>query len=555
MRKLRIISAMFLLMGLCSLSVSAAGVNVASHSQEDIAEYYYENIAGLETKKDTMAETPVVTSPYSAGSLSDESLADALAVLNYMRYIAGISYDVVLNDHYNELTQAASLVNYVNGSLSHYPSQPSDMSDELYALGYTGASSSNIGYASYIRNLYTNIVHGWMADDSTSNMTTVGHRRWILNPTMGATGFGSVQISKSYSAMYAFDRTGSGTETGVIWPAQNMPVDLFKDSYPWSYSEGSSVGSNVTVTLTDLNDGTTWLMSTSGSSDGYITVNNAGYGQSGCIIFSPDDISYEAGDKFQVEITGSISVTYTVNFFDVTDLNADNTVPNVTTDTTTETTTETTDTTDTTDTSDDEEETTNEGDDTETVVEEEDEEDDDLSYLEGASDWAVSEIKEAYNMGLMDGLEDLLCDYTDNITREEFCRLVVNCYLAMGGEAVVGDSPFTDTDDDDVAIAYTLGIVNGMKATTFAPDEEITREQIATMLFRALELFGETEEGYFTGIYTDIIDISDYALEAMKYMNKNYIIVGYSSSRLAPQETVTRQQAILMAVRMVTMDE
>ena len=61
---------------------------------------------------------------YSAGKLSDETLDSAVKMLNCVRYIAGISYNVKVTDSYNSLAQTATLVNYVNNRLSHYPAKP-----------------------------------------------------------------------------------------------------------------------------------------------------------------------------------------------------------------------------------------------------------------------------------------------------------------------------------------------------------------------------------------------------------------------------------------------
>lgn len=158
-----------------------------------------------------------------------------------------------------------------------------------------------------------------MEDGDSSNIDRVGHRRWILNPSMGQTGFGAVYgPGGTYSALYCFDRSRSASETQVAWPAQNMPVGYFGAQFPWSVSIGSNVDKNaVRVTLRRVGDGMTWNFS-AGSSNGYFNVDNGGYGQTGCIIFRPDKIdSYRAGDTFEVAITGGgVNLSYTVNFFD-----------------------------------------------------------------------------------------------------------------------------------------------------------------------------------------------------------------------------------------------
>ncbi len=307
-----------------TVSQEAVGINVIYHTQQEILDRIKSDGISM-TDALTFGENPVTTAPYSAGSLSQATLDSALATINQIRYIAGLPDNVVLSQEQNAYAQAAALVNYVNNQLSHTPTKPADMDEALYAQGYDGAQSSNIAMASWQnRSLNETIMHGWMDDGDKSNVDRVGHRRWVLNPTMGATGFGAVSgANGTYSAMYSFDRSGSGTQYGVAWPAQNMPVDYFEASYPWSISMGSSVNADaVKVTLTRVSDNRTWSFSTA-SADGTFHVNNGGYGQTGCIIFRPDDVgSYSAGDSFKVTIEGLDSpVSYTVNFFNEESVN------------------------------------------------------------------------------------------------------------------------------------------------------------------------------------------------------------------------------------------
>ena len=297
----------------------ATGLNVTYHTQQEILDRMNSDAAvtgaGL-----SFSENPVTASPYAPGTLSQETLNGAVTMLNQIRFIAGLQDNVALDDSYNQMTQAASLVNYVNNVLTHTPAQPDGMDSTLYNTGKTGAGSSNIAWASWATQTFKDsLINGWMADYDDSNIDRLGHRRWCLNPSMGKTGFGAVAGSNgTYSAMYSFDTSNSGaSETGVAWPAQNMPIEYFDDVYPWSVSMGSEVNKDsITVTLTKVSDGRTWTFS-SGSADGYFNVNNGNYGQTGCIIFRPDGVSYSAGDSFRVTIDGlGTPVSYTVNFFD-----------------------------------------------------------------------------------------------------------------------------------------------------------------------------------------------------------------------------------------------
>jgi len=288
------------------------GLAVNAHTQDEIRRFIKSNPGPM--IPNTYAEEPSVKVPYSPGELSDRTTEAAFNALNQMRYVAGIPADVSYDDGYTEQAQAAALVNAINNVLTHTPARPEGISDELYDLACSGANSSNI--ASGITSLARS-VRSWMSDSDSSNIARVGHRRWILNPTMEKTGFGAVG---SYSAVYAFDGSfGASDYKRVAWPAQNMPLEFWNNGDAWSVSFGKSVSmTNVQVTLTRKGDGKVWTFSAN-AADGYFNVDNSNRGQTGCVIFRPNNISYSSGDQFDVRISGAdeADVAYTVNFFDL----------------------------------------------------------------------------------------------------------------------------------------------------------------------------------------------------------------------------------------------
>lgn len=312
---------------------AAAGVNVETHTPDEIRTYIKNN-GGDINEAPVYATQPVTTGPnYSAGSLTDATQQNAIKVLNGVRYIAGVPYNVAADSTYVSQVQAGVLINYVNKKLTHTPEQPSDMSDELYNLGYKGTSSSNIegGSGTSARALGKSIVYGWMGDGDSSNIDRVGHRRWCLNPSMAKTGFGSVWGQNGcYSAMYSFDTSNSTNITTVPWPAQNMPTEYFTSNSPWSVSRSTAFAAGTTVKLTRLEDNKVWNFSTTGeTTEGYYSISNAGYGMTGCVIFRPSGVTgYYDGDAYRVQVTenGNVVIDYTVTFFDLENTTADATV-------------------------------------------------------------------------------------------------------------------------------------------------------------------------------------------------------------------------------------
>lgn len=300
------------------LPVYANSMNVQTHTKSEICSYINA------TKEKITSTTTYVTAPdlsdltntSAVGILSDASNQAALARLNQYRYIAGLDADVTVDAAYSERAQAAAFINAVNNDLSHFPSQPNGMSNDLYTLCKAGAGSTNLG-AGY--GSLPSAMDGWMRD---TNVDSLGHRRWILNPDMGKTGFGLVtnpnSTYKTYTAMYAFDESKTTSYKNVAWPAQLTPLSYFNVSTAWSVSTGKSETlSAITVKVTRQKDNKVWTFA---SSNG-LTVNNDGYGQEGCIMFTPGDIgSLVDGDIFIVSITGLADgdLTYKVEFFDET---------------------------------------------------------------------------------------------------------------------------------------------------------------------------------------------------------------------------------------------
>ena len=291
---------------------ASEGMNVEYHNEGEIKAYYnslrfYDGV--------TYSQTPVTTSPYAPGRLSDETMQGALETLNFIRYVAGVPYGVTLNEEYVRMVQAGTLIDAVNGRMEHTPTKPAGMSDDLFQTGFAGTSSSNLGWG--YPTLVATIKDGWVVDSDNYNISILGHRRWMLNPAMKMTGFGKTDY---YVAMYVFDSFGAATDYyGIAWPAQVMPTSYFAGSSPWSITMGYEVDYNsVHVKLTLVNTGRTWSFSST-HSDGDFYVDNQWYGMPGCIIFRPNGVSsYQPGDVYLVEMTGlRQNVSYEVKFFDL----------------------------------------------------------------------------------------------------------------------------------------------------------------------------------------------------------------------------------------------
>ena len=129
------------------------GLGVESHTQSQIKSYLKSSGVAFSAKP-TYNRTPnTAAGSYDPGALSSASLQNSLGAINLVRYIAGLSYDVTLDNTYTKKAQAASFINYLNGKIEHYPPRPADVSDDLYTLGCQGAACSNLGWGTYYDNL------------------------------------------------------------------------------------------------------------------------------------------------------------------------------------------------------------------------------------------------------------------------------------------------------------------------------------------------------------------------------------------------------------------
>ena len=179
------------------------------------------------------------------------------------------------------------------------------------------------------------------------------------------------------------------------------------------------------------------------------------------------------------------------------------------------------------------------------------------------SDWALDEVKQADFIGIFpDSLRNV--DLTQPITRAEFAAVSVNMYCRKANTTVepYSPNPFTDTNDRDVLRAYAVGITAGTGGTSFSPNINLTREQGATMLTRAYKRMIYPEWTLATdsqfplsysrpAFFEDDADISDYAYQSVNFMFANSIINGIGNNKFGPKNSMTREQALAIAVRMI----
>ena len=217
---------------------AASGPNVTDHTQAQIRSYI--ESSGADFSDPTEYKTTPVN-PTVRGELADSSKQSALKILNNIRYIAGLN-PVSLNASQGELAQAAAFADLAVGKLTHTPDtltdssgnvigtvpKPDGMSDEDWDLGNQGARQTNIAWNSGSIN---RAVFRWTGDESASNIAMVGHRRWMLNPKMGTTGFGAAgtyylgsSVGGNYIFRVAVTEGGGAKPPRADWEGVPDPV-------------------------------------------------------------------------------------------------------------------------------------------------------------------------------------------------------------------------------------------------------------------------------------------------------------------------------------------
>ena len=173
------------------------------------------------------------------------------------------------------------------------------------------------------------------------------------------------------------------------------------------------------------------------------------------------------------------------------------------------------------------------------------------------SDWFYEDVAYVYENGLMNGVGEGLFGPEATTTR---AMVVTILYRLEGEPTVTGDTPFTDLVAgqyylDAVAWASTNDIVNGVTSTTFAPNDPITREQMAAILYRYAQYKGmDTTDRGNLGSFADGNTVSPYAVEAMAWANAEGLINGVENNRLNPTGQAPRSQVAAILHRFCTME-
>lgn len=174
-----------------------------------------------------------------------------------------------------------------------------------------------------------------------------------------------------------------------------------------------------------------------------------------------------------------------------------------------------------------------------------------------AGDWFYQDVLFSYEKGLMSGMDAAAFAPYANTTR---AQIAVIFYRMEGSPAVEGENSFTDVVRgsgtawfyDAVTWAQKNGIMGGYGNSSFAPNDPITREQLAAIFYRYAQYKGydTTQGGMAIREFDDYESISDYAMSAMAWAVNIGLVKG-DSNLLYPKGTATRAEIAAMLHRFV----
>ncbi|HML37738.1 MAG TPA: S-layer homology domain-containing protein [Bacillota bacterium] len=179
-----------------------------------------------------------------------------------------------------------------------------------------------------------------------------------------------------------------------------------------------------------------------------------------------------------------------------------------------------------------------------------------IDFKDTASHWAREYIGKLAARGVVNGMGDNYYQPDASLTRAQFLTMLAKTIYGLdpsqSAPAGFTDVPATEWYYNYVNWGYASGIVNGMDETTFAPDSNITREQMAIMLSnfaRYTELV--LPETGATANFTDSSMISDWSAEAVNKIVSSGVMGGYPEGNFIPQGKATRAEAAAVVYKVI----
>ena len=172
--------------------------------------------------------------------------------------------------------------------------------------------------------------------------------------------------------------------------------------------------------------------------------------------------------------------------------------------------------------------------------------------------WAKDDINFLVEKGIINGMSNTEFKPGEKITRAQFAKLLIgslNMATYQGSDISFQDVPAAAWYHDYVAAAVKAGLITGYSDSIFAPDENITREQMAVIISRALEIKSNTSESNgnieeIVNQFKDKGDISPWARQGIALAVGSGVVNGVSADTFAPKVCANRAEAAVMILRL-----
>ena len=165
--------------------------------------------------------------------------------------------------------------------------------------------------------------------------------------------------------------------------------------------------------------------------------------------------------------------------------------------------------------------------------------------------WAEKEVSALIDLGIVTGDENKKLNLSNEVTRAEFATMIVK---ALDLKTEDTDCDFNDVNASDwyyqtVAICNANGIIQGSDSK-FRPNDKITREEMAVILYRCLGDKFKTES---KGDFADNDVVSSWAVDAVGNISAAGLIKGYEDGTFKPTNSLKRAEAMVVIYRLLEM--
>ena len=501
-------------------------------------------------------QAPSTCAPYLPGQLSGEFIRQNLELVNLFRYSAGLSL-VSASEEDNRTAQYGAVLLAAANTLDHRPAKPAGMGDSFYQKGCEALGAGNIGYLKYVggaaesrkcADAIPTLIRNYMNDRGTFNRSCVPHRRWLLYPGLQTVGVGCADSADGtmYQVLKVINTRGGTARVDydfVAWPASGaFPAQVISPGVPWSVSLNPGVfeipsRTDLTVTVT-REDGKIWKLDASASADSadarFLLVDTQRYGLGNCILFAFDSGQTDLyHGSYRVTVEGLTTLDgdeamldYEIRFVDMEENDGDlmlrstNSPP-------------------------------------EKGCGKDPCPSSRFADAPAQGNWAHDGVDYVLEHGIFSGTTANTFSPKGNMTR----AMMVTVFWRIAGMPESGGScPFADVKknayyEKAVHWAGGTGLVKGISADRFGPDELLTRAQAVTMLRRFFAPDASVSDGGLSA-FADGDTVEKYARDAFGWAVANRVVTGQAGADgglyLLPNDRITREQAAAMLMRCMT---